>query len=324
MGEIFYSKQVDGRFLAQLKEELSVRFKDCKKIAVKMHFGEAGNLRAFTPKDIKPITDLLESMGFEYFLFDSSVMYGGPRANPKTHRLLALAKGFRHVETGDEFVEVKGAHLTYQVCSKLSEADAVLVLSHVKGHVCAGFGGAIKNLGMGALTKKSKTDIHEGGKPVFSGVCNGCGTCVRGCPIDGLGIETDELYPVVKDCYGCSNCSYVCPQKVIHPKVAPFDVLLAEGANAAQSKFKKCYYVSAIRNITKNCDCVPLPGDFIAEDIGWIMGGDGVAADQAAYDLIIKKSGQVFLKNNKKLGVEQINAAEKIGMGKREYVLKEL
>jgi uncharacterized protein len=322
--KIYHSNLLDDKFLAQLKTELAHHFKDCKRIAVKMHFGELGNTKAFTPKDIKPITELLESMGFEHFLFDSSVMYGGPRANPTTHKMLAVTKGFRHVETGDEFIEVKGEHLTYQVCTKLTDADGVLVLTHVKGHVCSGFGGAIKNLGMGALTKKTKIDIHNGGMPNFSGKCVRCKECVNSCPIDGLKLEDGKEYPVIKSCYGCSDCSYACSHKVITPKNTYFDVLLAEGANAAQSKFKKHYYVSAIKNITQNCDCMPIPGEIIAEDAGWIMSPDGVAIDKAAYDLIVKKNGEVFLNNNNKIGTAQIFSAEKLGMGKKEYSLKEL
>jgi hypothetical protein len=322
---IYHSELLNDKFLAQLKSEFIINFKGCKKIAVKMHFGEVGNTYAFTPKDVAPITKLLEEMGFEHFLYDSSVMYGGPRANPTTHKLLAVTKGFKKVELGDEFIEVKGDHLTYQVCKKLADADAVLILTHVKGHVCTGFGGAIKNLGMGALTKKTKGDIHTGGRPVFSGKCEKCGLCVKNCPINGLKLEDNKEYPVVKRCYGCSNCSYVCPHKVISTKVASFDVLLAEGANAAQSKFKKYYYVSALKNITKQCDCMPVPGKIIAEDTGWIMGSDGVAIDKAAYDLIVKKNKEeVFLKNNQKKGTEQIIAAEKLKMGNQKYVLKEI
>lgn len=324
MANVFHSKTIDEKFLKQLRSELEKSFKGCKKIAVKIHFGEVGNSKAFTSKDVEPIMNLLEEMKFDYYLYDSSVTYGGPRANPTTHKLLAKAKGFKNVETGDEFIEVKGKYLTHQVCKKLADADAVLVLTHVKGHVCTGFGGAIKNLGMGALTPKTKGDIHDGGKPLFRGDCIHCGICVKNCPIDGMKLDLSKPYPIVKRCFGCSNCAYVCPQHVISPKVASFDDLLAEGANAAQSKFKKYYYVSMVNNIAKQCDCMPVPGAIIAKDEGWLMSPDGVAIDKASYDVIIKNDGETFLKYNKKKGTEQIIAAEKLGMGKSKYVLKEL
>jgi len=324
MSTIYHSDAVDEKFLKQLGEELKKSFKGCKSIVVKMHFGELGNSKAFKPKDIEPITDLLTKLGFNHILFDSSVMYGGPRSNTVTHKLLAQTKGFKNVVTDDSFIEVKGKYLKYKVCKRLTDADGVLVLSHVKGHICTGFGGAIKNLGMGALAKESKIAIHKGGEPVFSGNCVKCGVCVHNCPINGMKIESGKPYPIVKSCYGCSNCSYECPNNIIHPKVAPFDVLLADGANSAQSKFKRYYYVSAIKNVTQQCDCMPMPGNIIAKDHGWLMGSDAVGIDQASYDIIIKNDGDVFLKYNKKKGDEQISAAEKLKMGKRKYVLKEL
>ena len=324
MTNVYYSKLLDDKFLSQLKIELSKYFKGCKKIAIKMHFGEALNKTAFTPKDVKPLTDVLESLGIQYYLYDSSVTYGGPRANPTTHKMLAFSKGFKNVELGDEFIEVKGKYMNYEVCTKLVDVDAVLVLTHVKGHVCSGFGGAIKNLGMGALTKETKNKIHRSGEPVFDGKCIKCGICVKCCPINGLKLEAGSSYPIIKQCYGCSNCAYSCPHGVIKTKVAPFDILLADGANCAQSKFKKYYYISAIKNITKECDCMPIPGKIISEDIGFVMSKDGVAIDQASYDLVVKTSGETFLENNKKRGTEQIIAAEKLGMGKRKYVLKKL
>jgi uncharacterized protein len=324
MTNVYLSKSFDEKFTKQLRSELKTRFKDCKRIAVKIHFGEVGNTKAFSAKDVKPLMDLLDELKFDYFLYDSSITYGGPRGNPTTHKLLAKAKGFKNVELGDEYIDVKGNHLTYQVCKKLADADAVLVLTHVKGHVCTGFGGSIKNLGMGALTAKTKQDIHTGGEPLFNYKCIKCGICVKNCPIDGLKLEDNTVHPVIKRCYGCSNCAYVCPHGVITPKVASFDVLLAEGANAAQSKFKKFYYISMVKNISKNCDCMPIPGQIIAGDIGWLACPDGVAIDQASYDLIVKKSGETFLKFNKKKGTQQIEAAEKLGMGKRKYVLKKV
>lgn len=324
MTNIFHSKDLGNSFINQLRSELEKTFKGCKRIAVKMHFGEVGNTKAFTAKDVNPICDLLKDMGFDYFLYDSSVAYPGPRGNPTTHKLLAKAKGFKNVELGDEFIEVKGKNLTYQVAKRLADADAVLILTHVKGHPCTGFGGSIKNLGMGALTKKTKNDIHTGGEPVFNANCIKCGACVKMCPINGLVLKDSEPHPVIKRCYGCSNCFYACPHKAITVKTAPFDELLADGANAAQSKFKKFYYVSMIKNIAKNCDCMPVPGDAIAKDAGWIMGPDGVAIDEAAHDLIVAQDGEIFLKHNKKKGLHQTIAAEKLGMGKRKYVLKEL
>lgn len=193
------------------------------------------------------------------------------------------------------------------------------MISHFKGHVCCGFRGAIKNLGMGALSKKSKSKIHDGGKPEIKKECLKCGACIKACPINGIELKDK---PEFKNCYGCSNCIYTCPHKVLEPKTKEFDFLLADGANSAQSQFKKFYYINFLINISKECDCEDKTPDKIAEDIGYIFGKDPVAIDKASRDLVIKKEGEnVFLKNNKKSGIEQINEAEKIGMGNKEYNL---
>jgi uncharacterized Fe-S center protein len=292
------------------------------RIAIKTHFGEPGNEYALRPEDIRPFTLILEELGINYFLYDSSVAYGGARGEPKTHKEYALKKGFSNVETGDEYRDVKGKHLTYQVCSRLGDADAVIVLSHLKGHECSGFGGAIKNLGMGALTKTTKSAIHDGGKPVFEGDCKRCGMCVKNCPVNGMRLDDKEKYPVVFKCFGCSNCSYVCPHHIIRPKLAYFDVLLSDGANAAQSTFKKHYYITIMNRITAHCDCYDKPGDIIARDEGFLLSKDGVAIDKAAYDIITKNDKDAFLKVNFKKGTEHVYAAEKLGMGSSKYELK--
>ena len=323
--KIYYSKKFNENFLIKLKNELRERFKDCRKIAIKIHFGEPGNEFAFKPEQIKPICDLLKELKIDYFLYDSPVAYGEERGNSDSYKKFAIEKGWERlgeIKTDDDFILVKGKKMDYEVCRSLSEADGVLVVTHFKGHVCCGFGGAIKNLGMGALTKKTKSDIHSGGKPEIIGECRQCKECEKSCPLNSLKVLEK---PVIGLCYGCSNCVYACPYKVLKPKLDFFDVLLAEGASSAQSKFKKTYYITYLINITKKCDCEQNPGDKIAEDAGYLAGDDGVAIDKAAYDIIIKNNKEdVFKKYNKTLGIRQINAAESFGMGSSRYKLIEL
>ena len=205
---------------------------------------------------------------------------------------------------------------------ELAKVDGVLVVSHVKGHICSGFGGAVKNLGMGALTKKTKSEIHAGGEPVFSGECRRCKACEKACPLGTLKVDDT---PIFRTCYGCSNCVYACEYGLIKPKIAVFDKLLAEGANAAQSTFKKKYYINLVFRITTECDCEKDPGRIIGKDCGIIFGEDGVAVDKASHDLICKISGEdVFLKWNKKSGVEHIRQAEQAGMGSMKYEMEEV
>ncbi len=174
MTKIYHSKEIQP-FLGNLKQELKQTFADCKIIAIKIHFGEPGNRSAFTPEQIKPITNILKELNINFFLYDSSVNYSSLRDNPITHKKFAIDKGWGNlgeIKTDDDFILVNGKNMNYEVCKSLIDADGVLVISHVKGHVCTGFGGAIKNLGMGALTKKTKVSIHAGGSVYFKGECN--------------------------------------------------------------------------------------------------------------------------------------------------------
>jgi uncharacterized Fe-S center protein len=307
-------------FAHRVTPEIKRCFAGCDSIAVKLHFGEPGNKFALVPQQVKPLTDILQGLGLEYFLYDSSVAYGGPRGNPETHKKAALAKGWGElgeIRTNDDSISIRGEYMTYRVCSELSNADGVLVVSHFKGHVCSGFGGAIKNLGMGALHVQSKSAIHEGAKPIVDGECSQCGTCVDTCPVDGIRLEE---YPHFETCFGCSECIKLCPDQTLKVKLAFFDDLLADGAAAAASTFKRAYYINYLTNIAESCDCDPGAKLIIAPDAGYIAGSDGVAVDRASRDVVNKMAGEdVFLKHNHKSGMEQIVAAENLGMGTAAY-----
>jgi uncharacterized Fe-S center protein len=325
MAQVYHAKALEGPFLSKIESEIKDAFKGCKTLAVKIHFGEPGNDLALKPGDVKPITDMLARSGFRFFFYDTSVAYTSPRSEPATHKQAALEKGWGklgEIRTDDKYVTVNKKHLSYTVAKTLVNADAVLVISHVKGHICSGFGGAIKNLGMGALTKESKSAIHQGGEPEYTSGCVQCKACEKACPLGTLKVED---HPVFGTCFGCSNCVYTCPEKAIKPRVACFDTLLAEGAAAATESFKGSYYISLVNNITKECDCEKDPKGIIGKDCGVLASADIVAIDKASHDLIVAASGEdVFLKHNKKTGLQQVEAAEKSGMGSASYELVEV
>ena len=306
----FFSEELMDEFLEELKFEIERTFSGCERVAVKVHFGEPGNETSLTPEKIKPFVELLKGVGCEVFLYDSLVAYGGVRSEAASHKEHAISKGFGElgeIRTNDEFILKKGKYMDYEVSKDLIEADGVFVISHVKGHVCSGFGGAIKNLGMGAVTKNSKGKIHEGGEYKFDkSICSKCGMCKEMCPM-GF-IEMDDGGPVFSDCYGCSNCCIHCPTGALKPKVETFDKLLADCAKTAEDNFSKKYYVNIIKDITQKCDCDSSPGDIIAEDVGYVGGGSAVEVDGESYGRVVGEHGNVFLRANKKMGNEQIEA----------------
>ena len=299
--------------------------------------GEVYNPNHLQPDFVRKVVGLMKSMGLKPFLFDSPTMYSGPRHTPRGYKMQAALLGFRKSNVGcavvvsDEFVEAKGEHMDYQVCSPLAEADGVFVLSHFKGHACAGMGGAIKNLGMGALTAKSKKDVHSGGKPELKGKCALCRKCLEVCPVkcikyDETGRQSGrQIGPVFdyKGCYGCSKCVQNCPQKCLKPKIAEFDTLLADGANSAAKLFKKVYYINVLRRIANVCDCSSKDLHIVCPDIGIIMGGDPCAIDRASVDLVNQRMGKdLFSEIWHKPPLLQVEAAEKLGMDSGEYEME--
>ncbi|MFH1399564.1 MAG: DUF362 domain-containing protein [Candidatus Woesearchaeota archaeon] len=309
-----------------LQQELKHVFSKGEPIAVKLHFGEPGNKTAVSPMLVKMVVDVLKAIGCKPFLFDSLVMYSSPRNNVEGYKKVAKERGFYDlgcpVVITDDFIEVKGKDLVFQVCKPLAEAEGVLVLSHVKGHICTGFGGAIKNLGMGAVTKKTKADIHTGGEPIYDSGCTLCGACAEHCPNDNVRFDGQPFFDK-NWCCGCSNCSIFCPHGSTVVKVDTFDYSLAEGAQAALSKFKKVYFVNVAKDITKLCDCVSDPGKPIMDDIGFILGKDIVAVEKATHDLIVEKAGRdIFEEIHHKSPLVHIKEAEKLGMGNLRYSTK--
>lgn len=313
-----------------LGSELPKVFSKNDSVAVKLHMGERGNRYYLKPELVKKIVKIMKDCGLNPSLFDSPVMYGGARSTPEKYLENSQRHGFTEKEIGcpivisDDFVQVKTQHLTAQVCKPLSEADGMLVLSHVKGHACSGFGGAIKNLGMGGVTKKTKGDIHAGSSPVCFGECTGCGTCQGYCPAGAITVKEKAVFNL-DSCWGCNLCVTYCPQKALRVKVASFDRLLSEGAYAVLKAVKKTYFVNVMKDLAQFCDCVGGGrNEIVGPDVGVLFGNDIVAIEKASMDLINQKVGyDLFLKVNHKSPIEHIKEAEKLGMGSLDYEIRE-
>lgn len=327
MSQVIFTED-EEKFKQQLKEQIKDLFLPDEKIAIKLHMGEPGNKFHLKPEFVKIIVDVLKELGCKPFLFDSPVVYNSPRNTEEGYYKVAEQHGFTDicpVIISDEHITIKGKKMNYQICKTLANADGILVLSHVKGHLCTGFGGAIKNLGMGAQTKHTKGSIHAGGEPKYVGGCTRCDICASVCPTSN--IRYDDVRPHFDKnwCCGCSNCAIFCPEKAIEPKLDTFDFLLSEAAWAAKQHFKKDYYVNVIKSISKNCDCDSNAGPIVLDDVGITMGKDIVAVEKASLDLINKKASKdLFKEIHHKSPERHIKFAEELEMGKMEYELVRL
>lgn len=316
MNKTFFIRS-EKELLSFLEDELKGVFEMHSRIAIKLHMGEPGN-KSFIPASFtKGIVLALKNIGATPFLFDSPVTYRSARNNVEGYLKVSEEHGYSEANVGapivisNESVRVQGKNMDYEVCKELVDADGVLILSHVKGHIASGFGGAIKNLGMGAMSKETKAAIHEGGEPVYTEGCIQCGACVENCPTGNIVLKGTRPTFGKTWCSGCSNCVLVCPEGAIKPKLEVFDELLAEAASKAYYLFKKSYSINFIKNITKLCDCMPKPGPILVEDIGFVCSRNPLAADSASLALIKEHKGvdDIFAEANKKSSYEQINRA---------------
>ncbi len=177
---------------------------------------------------------------------------------------------------------------------------------------------------MGALNKETKKQIHEGGKPEYSGDCTLCEACGEFCPFENITYMDGSPQFDSSYCAGCSICVVSCPNNALKPKVDIFDNLLAEGAHTAYKSFRKSYFVNFLVDIADRCDCAR-GGKLIAEDVGFLHSSDPVAIDKASLDLINEKAGSnIFEEKTHKSPLLHIQHAAQLGMGTLAYTLIEL
>ncbi len=275
-----------------------------KKVPVKLHMGEKDNPYFVKPELVKDVVKQLKKAHANPFLFDTTVAYHGSRYTKAEYQNLAQLHGFTRKKVGcdviidDTGVPTKVEDRTFEVADHLKHATHIFALSHVKGHIQSGMGGAIKNFGMGGVTKETKIKIHDSSYPVYQkDACTYCGVCAEVCPFDA--IKVDEF------------------------EDADLQFLLACSAKACVQG-KTVLYLNELKRIAKGCDCDPNAGPIICPDIGYLLSDDPVAIDKASLDLIDKVKENVFKKVNKIDPLKQIRYGEQIGLGSSSYQLIEL
>lgn len=275
------------------------------KILVKIHFGEPGNKFAFIPKDVEPIVRIIKSLGLNPVFIDTPVAYSSLRNSVKGYEKVLKRKGFDKLAPfiiSNNEITVETKDFTAKVCKELVQEKNVLVISHVKGHACSGFGGAIKNLGMGGVTKETKSVEHSLSQPKFISECKGCGICVNLCPAGAIKMIDGKAKINLDTCWGCSICQIECPHKCLAPQKAYFDDLLSQGAAAVINNLpKNTFYINFLKNITKWCDCQVNPQDLISKNIGILFSDNPIAIDKASVDIINQLNKKnLFLEINNK------------------------
>lgn len=298
------------------------------RVLIKLHMGEPGNKYYISPSIVKLIVQRLKAVNAEPFLFDTTVAYPGPRSTVDGYRRVAHKHGFGEQEMGcsvaigEEGVRVVESGHSFDVAREVAESTHLVVVSHIKGHFQTGFGGAIKNLGMGGVTKEMKRRIHHWSIPRLSAEkCDLCGSCVEVCPSDAITVELEWRYDSTA-CDGCGKCVSVCSSGALSHEIMDLQKGLALAAKACISG-KRTLYVNALVNISRNCDCDPNAGPIICPDMGYLASNELAAVDRASLDLINNVRPGVFEETHGIDPLEQVRYAEEIGLASA-YELRKL
>ena len=301
-----------------------------KSVPVKLHMGEKKNPHCIKPEYAKYVIDELKKHEMKPFLFDTTVAYSGDRHTKEGYLNLAKTLGFSkknigcEVIVGDQGIDVTVEDRSFTVAKQIFNASHIIALTHGKGHIQTGFGGSIKNFGMGGVTRETKKKIHRSSRPVFNEkACTFCGVCAEMCPFDALDVKPNSWIHDKSACFGCGVCVESCPNNAIVHEDADLQYLIVLSAFACL-KGKNVLYINELKRMAKSCDCDPNPGPIIVPDIGYVISDDPVAVDKASLDLIQKVKPNVFKKANGIDPYKQIKYGEEIGLGSPDYELIEL
>ena len=333
-----------------------IDFQD-KFVAIKIHFGELGNMAHLRSGYARVLIDIIKDLGGKPFLTDANTMYVGSRKNALDHLETAYLNGFTPYTTGCDVIIADGLKGTDEVAvpvrggeyvekamigRAVMDADIVISLNHFKGHEEAGFGGALKNLGMGCGSNQGKRDMHSAGRPcVDPEKCVACGACAKICAHDGpqLDAETGKMKINWVNCMGCGRCVDVCPMEAIYHSnekaVQMLNYKIAEYAKAVVDG-RPHFHISLVRDVSPYCDYHAENDVPIVPDVGMFASFDPVALDLACAEAVLKQpvNPGSRLEKMTKPGVDhftadfpvsdwraQIDHGKKIGLGEDSYEL---
>ena len=333
-----------------------IDFQD-KFVAIKLHFGEPGNLAFLRPNWARTVADFVKERGGKPFLTDCNTLYVGGRKNALDHMDSAMLNGFNPMTTGCQIiiadglkgsdeVEVPVAGGEYVKNAKIGravmDADVFISLTHFKGHETAGFGGCLKNIGMGCGSRAGKMEQHNAGKPhVAQEKCIGCGQCRKICAHGAPIIEDRKVHIDHDRCVGCGRCIAVCPKDAVQinwdESTTNLNYKIAEYTKAVVDG-RPCFHISLVVDVSPNCDCRPENDMAIVPNVGMFASFDPVALDMACVDAV---NAQTPLRGSAADGAHGhehehdhfqrihpdtnwrscLEHGEKIGIGSRQYEL---
>lgn len=336
-------------------------FKPKQLVGVKLHFGEAGNTAHIRPQFVRKVTDRLRELKCKPFLTDTNTLYVGARTEAYSHLITAFDNGFTREVVGAPIIiadglrgnnhvaaTCEGTHFKEAlVASDIHQADGLVVLSHFKGHELSGFGGALKNMGMGCAAREGKLAQHSNISPkVKRKKCVGCGECVTWCRGGAISLEDDEGDEKAKinpeKCIGCAECILSCPNGAIeiqwNESIPVFMEKMVEyGSAVMRQKGDRIVFMTFVTDVSPLCDCCPFSDRPIVPNVGILASRDPVAIDQAAADLVNDAPGnpvselkeEALEKGADKFRAlfphidwsHQLDYAEKMGLGSRDYKL---
>jgi uncharacterized protein len=328
-------------------------------VALKVHFGELGNTAFIRPVHLRQIVQAVKAAGGKPFLTDANTLYSGTRSDAASHLTTAIQNGFAYAVVEAPLVIADGIRGKSEVAvpvnrkrfeavyigKEIVQSDVFISVAHFKGHELAGFGGALKNTGMGCASRKGKLAQHSTLSPhIKTENCIGCGECAAHCASSAISLEDEVACIDVETCVGCGECILICPNEAIqvqwNQSIPIFLENMAEYSEGVlKGKAGKTLFVNFITNVSPACDCYPANDAPIVRDIGVVAGTDPVALDQASFDLVNQEPALAgcCLTTHTKAGEDKFKGvypevdsqhllayAEELGLGSRTYELVQL
>jgi uncharacterized Fe-S center protein len=334
-----------GRMLDAMGMEEAVKG---RLTAIKMHVGRGTGYSTIPPLFVKILVDKLKGYGAKVYITDQEVDGAKNRGYGEDYLGVPIVQACG--VTGKYFYEGKVDFKGFKnvdIAGNIRDAEAMIDLSHVKGHGSCGYGGACKNLAMGCVTDRTRSQIHglEGGLEWDASLCTRCELCISSCNHHANSFDKKGQYSIfAHNCTICQHCSKVCPTGAIKLNAALYEDFqkgMALCTKAVLDCFEpgRVFYVNFLMSITAVCDCWGMTNPSLVPDIGVMASKDIVAIERASMDMIkvenlipgalmkgleLGTKGHLFERIHSKDPYVQLRELEAQGLGKQEYEIEKV